>query len=80
MVWLNTNKVLDSFNLNIPCARILHPHTENGTENGPDGSGPTEELQGIPPVARFPLFRPAVQCRGYGLRAVHGERCRSLGW
>ena len=28
------------------------------------GSGPTEERQGMPPVARVPSFRPAVQCGG----------------
>ena len=42
------------------------------------GSGPTEELQGMPPVARVPSLRPAVQCGG--LLEVLGERCRSLGW
>ena len=44
------------------------------------GSGPTEEcLQGMPPVARVPPFRPVVffQCRG--LLAVLGDGCRSLG-
>ena len=42
------------------------------------GSGPTEERQGMPPVARVPSFRPAVQCGG--LLAVLRDGCRSLGW
>ena len=34
--------------------------------------------QGMPPVARVPSFRPAVQCGG--LLAVLRDGCRSLGW
>ena len=39
------------------------------------GSGPTEERQGMPPVARVPSFRLAVQCGG--LLAV---LCDGWGW
>ena len=42
------------------------------------GSGPTEESQRMPLVARVPSFRPVVECGG--LLAVLRDCCRSLGW